>query len=158
MFPYLWVLDRRFKLNSLPKNYRHTQIDRVVTEIMDFDYEMPIANADGPYTVQAETSDSSRYWNCFNKTEPTNQRRTGIILRYKKRASSVLIRENCCAQRKSITLVDTNNFKYPHLCKLAKKYLSTPASTVISERLFPTKDLVNALITRKRKNVDVYKS
>lgn len=35
-----------------------------------------------------------------------------------------------------------NRFKIPNIFKLVKRYLSAPASTVVSERLFSTEGLV----------------
>nr|XP_029714017.1 zinc finger BED domain-containing protein 4-like [Aedes albopictus] len=142
VYTFATVLDPRFKLNFIPENNRKSLIERIVADILDHNEDQPASKASAP-EAQKQADSSSGFWKCFEEIG-SNQPQSND--------PAICIIKNEFEQYQSEKIIErklspyawwsANKYKFPNVYKLAKRYLSAPASTVVSERLFSTEGLV----------------
>lgn len=141
IFTFATVLDPRFKLNFIPENLRQMVTNQLVAEIID-NHEMSPPNERQPAPADP-AENASGFWKCFEEIganqPPTNNPASCVIKNELEQYISGKIIER---KQNPYSWWTENRYKYPHAFKIGMRYLSAPASTVVSERLFSTEGLV----------------
>lgn len=144
LFTFATVLDPRFKLCFIPESCRQTLIERIVTDIFDaMEDQHTSGNHQHESSSSQQADSSSGFWKCFAEIG-TSQQRTNdpTLCTINNELQQYLSDKNIERKQSPFVWWSDNKYKFPNVYKLAKRYLSAPASTVVSERLFSTEGLV----------------
>lgn len=140
-YTFSTFLDPRFKLNFCAEKERDSLKSQIISEMLaKQEKTMPDTVAS---CSTSNTKSSSDFWSCLDEigakqVMAINPEKSVLENEFE----SYLADKRLGRTENPYTWWCTNRYKYPGVAKLVPQYMSAPASTIFSERLFSTEGLV----------------